>query len=232
MKIMLFTPVWKRPEITEICFMGVNRLRTVGDVDMLAVISEDEMIPLCEKYNIKYVMHENQPLGRKKNYGLKRSLDYEWDYLVEIGSDDVLKNEFLALYPWDRDLMCLQDAAWLNTKTGAARRIKDRTGKFGAGRAYSRKVIESMNPMWHDMKFNGLDGDSMFRMAARGFFSKAYESPKPLVIDLKSDVNIWAYHNVGHPYNFYDAIQGLSDHEIKAIKCLMSEKILAPSTEG
>lgn len=227
MKILLFTPVWKRPEITEICFMGVNRLRKIGDVDMLAVLSEDEMIPLCEKYNIKYVMHENQPLGRKKNYGLRRSLEYQWDYLVEIGSDDLLKNEFLTVYPWDRDLMCLQDAAWVCSKTGKARRIKDRTGKFGAGRAYSRKVVEAMNPMWHDLKYNGLDGDSMFRMAAKGFMSKSYESARPLVVDIKSDVNLWPYQNVGHTYTLEEAIEGLSDEEVNAIKCLMSEKTSA-----
>lgn len=232
MKIMLFTPVWKRPEITEICFMGLNRLRNFADVDMLAVLSENEMIPLCEKHNIKYVMHENQPLGRKKNYGLRRSLEYKWDYLVEIGSDDLLKNEFLTLYHFDRDLMCLQDAAWLCTKTGQARRIKDRTGKFGAGRAYSRKVIEAMGPMWHDRKFNGLDGDSMFRMASKGFFSKSYEFKKPLVIDLKSDVNLWPYHNVGHPYTMEEAIEGLSDDEVNAIKCLISKKTLEHSTAG
>lgn len=227
MKILLFTPVWKRPEITEICFMGFKRLQKFADVEMLAVISEQEMIPLCEKYGVHHVMHENQPLGRKKNYGLRRSLEYEWDYLVEIGSDDLLKNEFLTVYPWDRDFMCLQDAAWLNTKTGAARRIKDRTGKFGAGRACSRKVVEAMNPMWHDLKHNGLDGDSMFRMGAKGFLSKSYHSDRPLVIDLKSEVNIWAYHNIGHAYSLGEVLEGLSEEEITAIKCLMSEKISA-----
>lgn len=214
--------------------MGIDRLKKAGihEIETLAVISEETMKPLCDKHGVHFVEHENQPLGRKKNYGLRCSLNMEWDYLVEIGSDDLLKTEYLTLFPWDRDVMCLQDAAWLDSSTGRARRIKDKTGKFGAGRAYSRNIIEQMNPMWHDLKFNGLDGDSMFRMAVNGIKMQSYHSEKPLVIDIKSDYNIWTYrNNLGHPYTFEEAIEGLSDNEKDAICSLLNKKSAA-LTEG
>lgn len=232
MKLMMFVPLWKRPEITEICFMGIERLRKAGvhGVDAFAVISEEEMIPVCDKYKVHHVMHENQPLGAKKNYGLREALKLDWDYLVEIGSDDLIKTEYLTLFPWDRDLMSLMDAVWLDSKTGRARRIKDRTGKFGAGRALSRKVCDQITPMWHDRKFNGLDGDSMFRMGRAGFLGQAFESPKPLVIDIKSEVNIWEYHNVGHPYTLEEVLDGLSEQEQNAIRCLVTKNKSADLT--
>lgn len=234
MKLLFMIPLWQRPVITEICFMGLNRLRKVGlhEIEVLAVISEEEMKPLCDMYNIRYVMHENQPLGKKKNYGVECALKLDWDYLIELGSDDVLKNEYLTLYDWDRDLMCLQDAVWLDSKTGSARRIRDRTGKFGAGRAISRAAVEKIHPLWNAQKFNGLDGNSVFNLGKKGILGKAYESQKPLVIDIKSEVNIWPFQKVGHPYTFEESIEGLSEEEITAIKCLAQDNISAGLTGG
>src|SRR6478752_4031551 len=96
-RLLVFLAVWKRPEITEICFMGIDRLRKTGlfPIEAFAVISEESMIPLCEKYNIDYCFYKNEPLGEKKNFGLTEAYKKEWDYLVEIGSDDLLKNEYL-----------------------------------------------------------------------------------------------------------------------------------------
>ena len=76
MRLMIFLAVWKRPEITEICFMGINRLRKSGlfPIEAMAVISEESMKPLCKKYGIDYVMYKNEPLGEKKNYGLREAM--------------------------------------------------------------------------------------------------------------------------------------------------------------
>src|SRR5690348_6599448 len=99
-KLLIYLAVWKRPEITELCLVGLNRLKThpCFDIDILAVISEESMIPLCEKYGVKWVMSENRPLGRKKNNGLQEARKFEFDYLMEIGSDDLVLNELLDWY--------------------------------------------------------------------------------------------------------------------------------------
>ena len=82
-KLLLFLAVWQRPVITEICFMGLERLRKNFNVDAFAVISEDSMKPLCKKYSIDYCMHENLPLGSKKNYGLTQAMKKDFDFLVD-----------------------------------------------------------------------------------------------------------------------------------------------------
>src|SRR5688500_10590245 len=103
MKLLIYTAVWQRPEITEICFMGIKRLQKIHKfyISDFAVISEDSMLRLCNKYGVDWCMHENLRLGSKKNYGVKQALKKDFDYMIEIDSDDLLKNEVLTTYKWN-----------------------------------------------------------------------------------------------------------------------------------
>ena len=146
MKVLVFLAVWKRPEITEICFMGINRLikNSRLPVEAFAVISEESMIPLCNKYNIKWTFYKNDPLGEKKNHALNEAMKLEWDYLLEIGSDDLVKDELVELYaPYfgKYDLFGTKDAVIINSADGMCRRLKSDT-TYGLGRCMSRKALE------------------------------------------------------------------------------------------
>jgi hypothetical protein len=229
-KLLIYLAVWKRPEITEICFMGIDRLRKQGkhEVDALAIISEDEMITLCEKYGVRWAMHENLPLGRKKNFGLHEAMKLDFDYLVEIGSDDLLKDEYLDI-PFDRDVITLNELAIVNTHTKQCRKLTARDARFGAGRAMSRRAIDAMLKagLWDDKQNVGLDNRSTFALAKAGFFEKRHSFPEPVVLDLKSDVNIWSFSSLtdrGIEYRYDKALKGLSEQEINAIKCLVQKE--------
>lgn len=145
MRILVFLAVWKRPEITEICFVGLNRLKRRFPIETLAVISEETMIPLCEKYGIRWVFYKNEPVGEKKNYGLNEAMKLEWDYLLEIGSDDLVKDELIELYSnyfGKYEYFGTKDAIIIDSETGKCRRLKSDT-TYGLGRCISRKVIEN-----------------------------------------------------------------------------------------
>src|SRR6478609_9144885 len=127
-KLLIFLAVWKRPYITEICFNGIKRLKEHPDYDVqaLAVISEEEMIPLCEQYGVNWVMYKNEPLGEKKNFGLQKAKEFKFDYLMEIGSDDLILNELLDDYKnyiGKHDFFGITDAAYVNSETGECRRL-------------------------------------------------------------------------------------------------------------
>lgn len=149
MKILFFLACWKRPEITEVCFLGLQRLKAYDPdrfrVNALAVISEESMIPLCEKYGIAYVMHDNKPLGKKKNAGLNECFKHEWDYLIELGSDDLLRNEVLDLYePLMKKgypLFGMRHLVFYNSETAEARRY-DCADVHGLGRCMSRDMLQ------------------------------------------------------------------------------------------
>ena len=223
--LLFFLAVWRRPVITEICFMGISRLRKVPgfNIQSLAVISEESMIPLCEKYGVDWCITKNDPLGAKKNYGLSQAMRKDFDYLVEIGSDDIFKDEFLSLYDWDRDVMALSDFLMLDTKTGAVRRRSKHHAYFGTGRAVSKSALEKVGNLWPDKINKGLDNNSTYILARKGFLEKRITSTEPVAIGLKSDVNIWPFDSAGSEYSIDDALNGLSKEEINAIQCLITK---------
>lgn len=227
-KLLLFFPVWKRPEITEICFQGVNRLQKSGlfPIDAFVVISEESMIPLCEKYDIKYCFYKNEPLGEKKNYGLSKAMELEWDYMIEIGSDDLLFNSYLtAITPYlgVRDFFGIGHIIFMNSEDLTCRRIVTRH-PIGMGRVMSRKVVEKLGKIWSDEKHKGQDNNSYWRVVNAGFIPIQINSEKPLGIDIKSEVNFWPFNYfIGKEYSFEDAVSELSQEEIESIKRLYVE---------
>lgn len=232
-KLLFFLAVWKRPEITEICFMGLDRLRRESgfDCQSLAVISEESMIPLCEKWGINWCFHDNEPLSAKKNFGIEQAKKLDFDYLVELGSDDLIKTELLQLYrPHMESGVSMLGTNWfgfINTKTGEARVFqKGIFATFGVGRAFHRSVIEKHSPLWPEKLNKGLDNASHFALARKGVFSKKVMVNKPLAVDLKSDVNIWSFDSIqGGNISFDEAVEGLSAEEINAIKALQWQNV-------
>ena len=151
MKILLFLAVWKRPELTELCFQGIARLRAYDpqrfQVEALAVISEPSMRALCKQYNIHYIEHENLPLGKKKNAGLHAAFQHQWDYLIELGSDDLISNQLLEVYePLMKKAVphiSLNQLVFVDSETGQGIYFKS-DGCFGLGRAFSREMLQQV----------------------------------------------------------------------------------------
>lgn len=224
-KLLVFLAVWKRPEITEICFMGINRLRSGRfPIEAFAVISEDSMIPLCDKYGIEWVMYKNEPLGEKKNFGLKEAMKKDFDYMIEIGSDDLLKNEYLELFPWTDPVYGLREFIMMDTETGYCRKQTSRDAAYGLGRAIRKDVLTQVGDLWHDRQTCGLDNQSTVKLASHKFGEKRVLGE--VAIDLKSGVNIWPYnHRMGEEHSFSKAISGLSLKEVTALKTLMYAEV-------
>jgi len=217
--------------------MGLQRLKKLGKFEMefFAVISEEEMIPLCEKYGVDWCMHENLPLGAKKNFGLQQAMKKDFDYLVEIGSDDLLKDQFLDIYSFDKDVFALSDFVMLNTEDGECRKLTKRDGYYGIGRAISRKCLERVfekgKPgIWSNDLNQGLDNYSTFFLARLGFMETRVKSAEPVAIDLKSEVNIWSFQRRrGLEYSIDKALEGLSEKEITAIRQLCLVRVESES---
>lgn len=211
--------------------MGIARLREhcKHHITAFAVISENEMIPLCERYNVDWVMTHNEPLGNKKNYGLATAMErHAFDYMIEIGSDDLLKNDFFDVYSWDREVMMLLEIYFLNSETGGCRLFRAGGPKIGAGRAISRKALNQHMPLWHERQGRGLDGYSTLRLCTFGVMPKCYKSKRPVAIDIKSAVNIWGYRQVqmlGTPVALVEVLDGLSEDEKTAITCLLQNNL-------
>lgn len=158
-KILILIPVWRRPEITEICFSGLDRLRRHrSNVEVLAVISEDEYKGRCNAHNIEWTFFENQPLGKKKNHGLKVALEKDWNYMMELNSDDLIKNDLLDIYDQhEDDYLALGNFCFLDSKTLQLKEVRSKTA-YGIGRRYSRKAVESCVMTTVNVKVNCITG--------------------------------------------------------------------------
>jgi hypothetical protein len=68
----------------------------------------------------------------------------DWDYLLEIGSDDLVKDELIDLYSeffGKHKMFGSKDAVIINSENGQTRRLKSDT-VYGLGRCISREVFE------------------------------------------------------------------------------------------
>jgi hypothetical protein len=229
-KILVFLALWKRPKVTELCFMGLNRLRQHPDFDIqvLAVASEPEMLTLCEKYNIHVVMHSNLPLGKKKNFGLQAAKGFDFDYLMEIGSDTLVLNELLDDYKNMVGLhhfFGISDCAFICSETRACRRVGG-ASTYGGGRMISRAALQAMEfRIWPDDISRGLDNASVRKMAMGGhWYQQVKKRDIPLVFDIKSDENIWKFNHVdGIEFDVNRLLEKLSVEEVDAIKELWGQ---------
>lgn len=225
-KILIYLAVWRRPNITELCFRGIKRLQASFNIEALAVISEPSMIPLCEAYGINWVMHNNEPLALKKNFGLHKAQEFDFDYLMEIGSDDLILNEliddYIQNYVGKYDFFGISDAAYIDSETGDCRRLISKS-TYGAGRMISRAVLEKMNwNIWTDKLNRGLDNNSVFNIQRNGFVYKRVSPLEfPCVVDVKSMENIWKFNYfLGVEYDINEVLKRISHDEVEMIESL------------
>lgn len=219
-KILVFLAVWRRPQITELCFAGIERMKQHPDfeIEALAVISEESMIPLCEAYGIHWTLYKNEPLGEKKNFGLKKAKEFDFDYLMEIGSDDLILNELLddyRNYIGKYDFFGISDAAYINSDGGECRRLISKS-TYGAGRMVHRRLLEIMGwNLWKDNLNRGMDNNSVFALQRKGIkYHRVNPMEFPGVIDVKSKENIWKFNYfLGVEYDVNEILKRISDKE-------------------
>lgn len=170
-----------------------------------AVCSTDEEVEFMNENGWYAYRYDNLPLGRKLDMGLRAALTLKWDRLVLIGSDDFLSHEYVTkveALPKEVDWAGVKKIYFVDSKTWKAKAhtySPTVAGKMfiGAGRVLSRRVVEDVierhGQMYTWRKNNGLDFDSEQRILLQGYKPHMIESKKPLLMDLKSEGNIWSF---------------------------------------
>lgn len=184
--------------------MGIERLRSLFDVSVFAVLSygDEENKNLCKLYNAeKYIEVDNEPLGKKMNQGLNVAMDCEFEYLMQLGSDDLITNEGMRELTKKMDegdpFFGFNKLVMLDTNTGRSKE-KFYGNVFGAGRCMSKEMLETVlyhRALWDDDRVRGMDVNSEKTIEKCGYPLGA--TPLNLkdwhILDCKSDENIWAY---------------------------------------
>lgn len=173
MKIAIVSLVWKRPEVFEMFAQGIHALKIPKDVQVQVFISGSEgstsRIPV-ESHGFQYVEIPNQPLAKKANAPLRFAKKWDADYVLCMGSDDVLSPELFLLYidimRKGVDFMGVLDFYFYDTTTGKASYwggYNDRRAGLtcGAGRVLSRRILELWNWSVWESKHNHILDNSM-----------------------------------------------------------------------
>jgi hypothetical protein len=204
-RIVTLTPVWRRPEIFEVCLNGLQRLvennKERFQITPFFIVSEPTEERLIKRFGFDYIWFENNPLGAKKNAGLKHIMqNYEFDYLMELGSDDLISDPYMEIiepelikktpmfFPqnvWFIDIQTGKTAYWITRRA------------IGLGRCIHHSVLELFAgddyQLWLPGLNHGMDNSSLNRIMEKGIPNKILNmpgNPGIYTLDIKSEVGI------------------------------------------
>jgi hypothetical protein len=103
MKTLILVPIWQRPEITKIWAYSMGYFLTEGTSVLCVLSREDPMfnanLDIIHHSGFEVCYFQNKPLGQKLNAGIEYALEtYDFDYLMNLGSDDLIHPAILSLY--------------------------------------------------------------------------------------------------------------------------------------
>jgi glycosyltransferase involved in cell wall biosynthesis len=168
--------------------------------------NERRILKTCLDYGLQYKEYDNLPLGRKWNFGAAWARESDPDYLMIVGSDDIISNDtFDALYQLmhrDYDFAGLLD---LFIYQAGDEKIKywngyegERKGEpIGAFRVLSRRTLDRINwELWDNELNMSLDGSMTRRIKALPELKTAsviLSKKGGFALDIKAGRNICKY---------------------------------------
>jgi hypothetical protein len=223
MKLAVVTAVWKRPEVFEMFAKGIKKLQEDKDLEIEVFISGSEgeqSRSMVEAHSFHYVEAPNHPLAAKMNDALRLARSWQPDYVLCVGSDDIISVELLDVYKFFMgqkvDYIGFTDCYFYDTTTGKASywggyREKWRKGHTcGAGRVLSKNILDKWRwKIWEDKQSHILD-NSMQEKLNKTPHKRAIFSLKDLgvyAMDIKSSTNMT-------PFKLWDNTTLINEEEL------------------
>lgn len=217
-KIMVLLPIWGRMNITELCLSNLSKLKREYELDVLCVISEQWAKLMAFKYGFKWVEVSNDDLGHKMNYGVQMALKYDWEYFMNLGSDDIITKDLLDEYKKEMDanspMFGVTKVCFFDSKTKELKEV-DYGHLIGAGRMIRRDVLckcvlkEGKVDMYDKGLSRGLDNNSRKRFLSIGMKELSLEGHR--ILDIKSEENIWKFDDLKGDTKELNYIKNIDD---------------------
>ena len=213
-KILWYTCMQGRQEIVDIMLAGFNACKEHWkhdiEMDIFITASEDEDVNFLDQRNIYHSQKPNNPVGLKFSRGLKDALVLDWDYIMILGSDDVISPELFAYYlpeieketPYfGTDAICIVDYSTQRAKNFTIP-PNSIAGVCGPGRMVSRDIVNHFDGYLWSGGDKGLDMLSNTKITSYAPLKALHLQSEdvPLMWDIKSPVNIWAYDKIVTPW--------------------------------
>jgi hypothetical protein len=151
------------------------------------------------------LLSNDMPLGQRHNLAMDRLLNMEWDYVMQLGSDDVLTpSGYLTAAIWMRHGVRFASFMHVGLVDPLVRKYVPHTSpaNMGAGRFMRRRDVEKSHRspehvgagIWKDHKLKGLDGDSEHSLLERaGAVCHPIHTHNICVWDFKSNDNLHSF---------------------------------------
>lgn len=203
MNIRIVIPLWKRPRVTRFCFEGLKKLQKESkhELKVTCVISEKCYEVLCKAYGFDFVYAENNPLGAKINTGVKRALEFEFDYLMMMNSDNIIEarliDEVYEPFFEINAFFGIDKVTYVNFYTKEAREYSYEFSVLGIGKMIRRDAVEKafkcLGELYRSSLNKGLDDTMMDNLIRVGVYPRMVKYKGMLAMDFKSEVNIWPW---------------------------------------
>jgi hypothetical protein len=207
MKIAVITAVWKRPEIFEIFAQHIHHLQETfkSEANIICIVAGSEgetSEKMVTAHGFNYIEIANDPLSEKHNSTLIRAKQLKVDYVLCLGSDDIIGDGLFRIYLDEinkkTDVVVLGDFYFYDYDSESAAYwggyIDGRKGlPAGAGALLSARFLD----IWHWRIWVLADKDyldsSLFPKIATAAVKKRFLSLKAnnvFAVDIKSSTNM------------------------------------------
>lgn len=203
MRIVIVSAIWKRPEIFKLFASGVHELKKTFNVDCVVAGSEGIVSrEIVEREGFKYIEVANDPLARKHNFAVREARRMRPDYLLMMGSDDIVTPEALEVYIQHAkkgiDFIGVTDFYFWDYVTKKASYwggyVDGRKGHTaGAGRMISANLMGKWGWMPFENKHSRILDDSIqqkLKSTRHKSHTFSLKENGVFAVDIKSDVNM------------------------------------------
>lgn len=163
------------------------------DYLVTCVISEVEYVEMCGEYGFNFVFANNNPLGAKINAGIAATLATDYDYLMLMNSDNVIKSELIDKWYndyWGNPFFGVNRVTYVNFSTKDAVDFTYDMSIIGVAKMVRRDVVERGFDLYRPDLDRLLDDTMYTRMVQRNVWPKLVKYDGQLCYDFKSETNI------------------------------------------
>ena len=219
MKILMMIPLWRRPEVVRL-FIDRFNVPDYAEVTPLFILSKEDpdigVLRLIIK-GFKSIVRPNEPLGAKKNDGMMYALKSNWDYYMDMGSDNVWNPVMWQMYKpyFDKgtEYFGLKNIYSLNRLDNIANftegyhkdMFTEKPTALGVGRCIKRNIVEANVPLWRADWPRGLDGCSHYKLRKAGVDCEVIDNARiPTILDIKTLTNLTLHLEIDTPESRVD----------------------------
>ena len=192
----IIAPNYGRPKILRLWCSQIKRLRKELDTYIPAcIISEEEDKAVCDEYFINHVTHDNHPVTAKFNRGCEWVKKQGFDYMIIMGSDDIMSTDTLQRLMEDMNkgyqMIGINSIYFYGAEGSHRGKLVHLKGErlLGTCKCIRRDILKEVNwKPWHREKSWGMD--ALVTQSIAPYVKSKSIISDTIVCDVKSKTNI------------------------------------------